>query len=62
MNMIVCQIFFCFLSLLTALIAKNNILAGIFFYLSKKASQTKLEKHSIPNLDLSEKIGKAVIK
>ena len=37
MNMIVYKILFCFLSLLTALIVKNNhILAGIYFIFLKK--------------------------
>ena len=40
----------------------NFILAGIHFIFLKKRSKTKLEKLSIPNLDLNEKIGKVVIK
>ena len=48
------------MSLLTALIVKNrHILAGIYFIFPKKVF--KLERFSIPNLDLNEKVGKVVI-
>ena len=51
------------MSLLTTLIVENNhILTGIYFIFLEKTSYTKLEKFSIPNLDLSEKIGKVFIK
>ena len=51
-----------FKSLLATLVVKNsNIFAGIYF-IFLKASYTKLERLSIPNLDLIEKIGKVVIK
>ena len=51
------------MSLLTALIDKNShILAEIYFIFLKKAAWTKLERLSIPNLDLNEKIGQVVIK
>ena len=50
------------MSLLTALIVKNsNILAGIYFIFPKKTLQTKLERLSIPNLELIEKIRKVVL-
>ena len=48
------------MSLLTALIVKNSHINVP--YLSKRASYTKFEKLLIPNLDLSENIGKVVIK
>ena len=49
--------------LLTAPIVKSTHYVGWnLLYLSLKTSNTKLESHSIPNLDLSEKSGKAVIK
>ena len=51
------------MSLLTALIAKNShTLAVVYFIFIKTTSYTKLEKLSMPNLDLSEKTGKAFIK
>ena len=51
------------MSLLTALIVENSyILAGIYFIFPKKTPKTKLEELSIPNLDLSGKIEKVVIK
>ena len=46
------------MSLLTAVIVKNSqILAGIYlnFLLKKNRSYTKIERLSIPNLDISEK-------
>ena len=53
------------MSLLTAVIVKSSqILAGIYlkFFLKNKF-YTKIERLSIPNLDISEKkIGKVVIK
>ena len=53
--------------LITALNLKNNhILAGIYLIFKKKKKEKVLDKtwkaFSIPNLDLSEKIGKLVIK
>ena len=52
-----------FLSLLTALVVKNShVLAEIYFVFLKNVQTIKLEWLSISNLDLSEKIGKAVIK
>ena len=50
------------MSLLTALIVKNSyILAGIYYvFLKNVLYQTW--RLSIPNLDLSQKIGKEVIK
>ena len=64
MNMVVCKISVCFfMSLLKTLIVKNSYsLAGIDFPFLKKTAWTKLEKLIIPNLDLSEKIGKVAIK
>ena len=51
------------MALLTTLIVKNrNILVGNYFIFLKKTTQTKLERLLIPSLDLSEKIGKVVIK
>ena len=48
--------------LLTALIIKNNhILAGIYC-VSLKNDLEKPERLSTPNLDLSEKMGKKIIK
>ena len=48
--------------LLTALIVKNShVLAGIYF-IFLKTLWTKLKSRSIPILDLTEKIGKVVIK
>ena len=51
------------MSLLTALIIKNShILAGIYFAVLKKRPRPKLlGKLPVPNLLLSEKIGKVVI-
>ena len=50
------------MSLLSAFIVKSShILPGIYFIFLKR-SDTKLERLSIPNLDISEKIGKVVIK
>ena len=52
-----------FISSLTASIVKNNnILAGIYLFISKKTSYTKLERLSITNLGLDENIGKVFIK
>ena len=49
--------------LLTALIVKNShILAAFYVVVLKRMNQTKLERLSIRNLDLSEKIVKVVIK
>ena len=51
------------MSLLTVAIVKNSHnLAAIYFVFLKGTSYTTLERLSIPNLDLSEKIGKTVIK
>ena len=51
------------MSLLTAAIVKNSQnLAATYFIFLKKTSYTTLERLSIPNLDLSEKIGKTIIK
>ena len=50
------------MSLLTALIAKNPYFGWNLLYLSKETSYTKLERFSIPNLDLNEKIREVVIK
>ena len=47
------------MSLLTVLIVQNNILTGIYLIFLKNVL-TKLERLSIPNLDLSGKIGKVV--
>ena len=44
MNIVVCKIFFSFLSLLTALIVKNShILAGIYFIFLKKRRRPNLK-------------------
>ena len=52
-----------FMSLLTALIVKSShILAAISFKFLKKTSYTKIERLSIPDMDLSAKIGEVVIK
>ena len=52
-----------FMSLLTALIVKKYyIMAGIYFTSLKKLCYTKLERLSMPNVDLNKKIGKVVIK
>ena len=61
--MISCKIF-PFTFLLTALIIKNiqPYSGWNLIYFSKKVPKTKLEKRLIPNLNLSEKIGKFVIK
>ena len=51
------------MSLLTALIVKNShILAGMYFIFLKTCPRPNLKRLSIQNLDLSEKIGKVVIK
>ena len=51
-----------FMPLLTAPIVKSgHVLAGIYF-MFLKPSWTKLESLSIPNLDLSERVGRVVIK
>ena len=51
------------MSLLVALIGENSHgLAEIYFIFLKKTSCTKLERLSMPNLDLSEKIGKVLIR
>ena len=47
------------MSLLTTLIVEDR---HILFYRSRKASYSKLERLSIPNLDHTEKIGNVVIK
>ena len=47
--------------LLTALIVKNSLILAGFYFIFLKPSWTKLESLWIPNLDLSEKIGKVVI-
>ena len=52
-----------FMSLLTALIVKSShILAAISFKFLKKTSYTKIERLSIPDMDLSAKIGEVAIK
>ena len=49
--------------LLTALIAKNSLIwSGIYFIFLKVRPRPNSNKNSIPNLDLTEKIGKIVIK
>ena len=48
--------------LLTAPIAKNSYFGWNLLYLSKKTSWTTLKSLSMPNLDVSEKIAKVVIK
>ena len=45
--------FLVFMSLLRVPTVKSSRLAEIYFYLSKKSPQIKLEQLSIPNLDLS---------
>ena len=51
------------MSLLTAAIVKNgHNMAATYFIFLKSMSYTTLERLSIPNLDLSEKIGKTIIK
>ena len=62
MNMIVWFLSL-FMSLLTVIIVMNRkqrYYSWNLLYLSKKPSWTNLERVSIPNLDLSEKIGKIV--
>ena len=51
-----------FMSLLKALILKNSHILAAIFFTFKKSSWIKLERFSVPNLDLTEKIGKLVIK
>ena len=61
MTKIVCK--FCFASYVfikSQTVKNDQSLAGIHF--SNRTSQIKLESLSIPNLDLSEKIRKVVIK
>ena len=48
--------------LLTTLIVKTSHFWMEFTYFSKTMFKTKLERLSIPNVDLSEKIGRVVIK
>ena len=51
------------MSLLTVLLVKNSqILAGMYFIFLKNCPRPNLERLSMQNLDLSEKIGKVVIK
>ena len=57
MIMNVCKILFSFLRLQNSNIFDLNIL-----YLSEKVLQTKLERLSLPDLDLTEKIGEVVLK
>ena len=54
----VCKLIFLpFMSLLTASTVKNShVLAGVYF-IFQETSKTKLQMLSIPNLELSEKIG-----
>ena len=53
----------CFMSLLTAPVFKNsNFLAKISFISLRKGLKSNFQRLSIPNVDLSEKIGKVVIK
>ena len=60
--MIIFKIFFTFTFLKTTeFVINSHIWAKIYFALLKM-SQTKLEILLIPNLDLSEKIGKTVTK
>ena len=48
--------------LLAALIVKNShILSGIYFIFLKNVLEQMWKAFNIPNLDLSEKIGKVVI-
>ena len=61
-SMIACKFFFYFLFLLTAPIVENSHILAKIYFTFLKTSLTKLKSPSIPNLDLSEKIGKAVIK
>ena len=48
-------------SLTVAIVKNSRILAGIYFIFAKN-SLDKLERFSIPNLRISEKIGKTVFK
>ena len=43
-------------------VKNSHILAGIYLIFLKKTSETKLERLSIPKIDLTEKLGKVVIK
>ena len=51
-----------FIPLLTALIVKNNHILAEIYCVSLKNDLEKPEGLSTPNLDLSEKMGKEVIK
>ena len=62
MPMIMPKLSFVFMFLLTVPIVKNSHIGCNLLYLSKKRPGPLLKSLSIQNLDLSEKIGKVVIK